>query len=185
MLKAAIVTLVVGLAIGILGHRYYTDSVEKMTDSSGKKLTQLETVGAINFQLPRLNGELFELSSLKGKVVLLNFWATWCAPCAEEFPSLLSLAERYKGEVVIVAVTIDENKQDIENFVKAFKGNAEHLIVVRDVDKKIADSYGTSKLPETYIFNRQFKLARKIASSVNWTSPEAIETFESLLKQIN
>ena len=109
-----------------------------------------------------------DLSKLRGKVVVLNLWASWCAPCIEELPSLLAL-QRQMPELVIVAVSID---QDPDVYHRFLEKNHVNLVTVRDADQRVNALYGTAQIPETYVIDRQGILRRKFVSAQDWTSPE-------------
>src|SRR5689334_3491236 len=92
------------------------------------------------------------LSHFRGQVVVLNFWATWCAPCVEEIPSLVEMQRRMKPKgVTVVAVSVDVDEKAYQQFVKDHNVN---LITVRDPSGKSNELYGTFKFPETYIIDR-------------------------------
>ncbi len=109
-----------------------------------------------------------DLSRLRGKVVLLNLWASYCAPCIEELPSLLAL-QRQMPDLVIVAVSID---QDPDVYHRFLEKNHVNLVTVRDEDQRVNALYGTAQIPETYIIDREGVLRRKFVSAQDWTSPE-------------
>ena len=117
-----------------------------------------------------------DLSKLRGKVVLLNFWASWCPPCIEELPTLMELHRRMP-DVVIVAVSIDE---DAEKYQKFLTKNHVDLLTVRDPSQKIETMYGTVQIPETYVIDRDGMLRRKFVSAQNWTSPEIMDYLAKL-----
>src|SRR4051794_22991375 len=83
-------------------------------------LNELEKTGVPNFTLKTLDGKDVSVTDFKGKVLLINLWATWCAPCVKEFPSLKNLVEKFGGKVVVLAVSHDHDREDIDTFVKAF-----------------------------------------------------------------
>lgn len=112
------------------------------------------------------------LNQYRGQVVLVNFWATWCPPCVEELPSLMSLQERMKGRgLVVVGVSIDVDGDAYHRFLKVHNIN---FVTVRDPEQKVASMYGTSGWPETYIIDRQGVLRRKFVGPVDWNAPDVI-----------
>ena len=143
-------------------------------------LTKMETDGVPDFMLKRTDGTDFKLSSLKGKTLVVNFWASWCNPCVEEFGSMVKLAERTKGDVVVVAVSTDENRADIEPFLKIFGLPKPGFEVLWDKDKKIMNEYGVGKIPESYIVRPDFTLARKIIGVEKWDSDDAVKFFKMI-----
>ena len=109
-----------------------------------------------------------DLSKLRGRVVVLNLWATWCAPCIEELPSLLAL-QKQMPELAIVAVSMD---QDPDVYKRFLVDHHVDLLTVRDEDQKVNALYGTVQIPETYIIDKQGVLRRKFIGAQVWTSPE-------------
>ena len=145
-------------------------------------LSRLEKVGASDFVLPSVTDKrLVSLSEFKGDITIVNFWATWCAPCVEEFGSMLELVDEFQGQVKILAISMDDNKKDIINFMKAFEVSTPNLVVLHDLGQELAKEWGTLKLPESYILNQEHKLIRKVASTANWSSPSVFHYFSSLL----
>ncbi|MBZ5629906.1 MAG: TlpA family protein disulfide reductase [Acidobacteriia bacterium] len=112
------------------------------------------------------------LHDYKGKVVVLNFWATWCPPCVEEMPSLVQMQSRLKDQgVTVLAVSLDVDENAYNKFLKDH--NVE-LLAVRDPNQKSNALYGTFKFPETYIIDRQGVVRRKFIGPVDWTQPEIV-----------
>jgi cytochrome c biogenesis protein CcmG/thiol:disulfide interchange protein DsbE len=107
---------------------------------------------ARDFDAQTMKGESVKLSQLRGKVVLLDFWASWCEPCKRELPLLAKMAPRLKEKgVEIVAVNIDDNKQNAAEFLRSHGVN---LTVVYDKDHKIVGSYEPPKMPSSFIIDR-------------------------------
>ena len=117
-----------------------------------------------------------DLSRLRGKIVLLNFWATWCAPCIDELPSLMEL-QRRMPQVEVIAISRDEDPDAYQRFLKKYQVD---LHTVRDPSLKVQDLYGTVQIPETYVIDKQGVLRRKFVSAQNWTSPEIMEYLAKL-----
>ncbi len=114
------------------------------------------------------------LHDLKGEVVVLNFWATWCPPCVEEMPSLVAMQRQLKDKgVQVLAVSIDVDQKAYEKFLK---DHGVDLLTVRDPDQKASTMYGSFKWPETYIIDRKGVVRRKFIGAVDWTHPE-IESY--------
>ncbi len=179
--------LIIVLVLSILAYFGIQKAKEKanFSENADQEITlidRLEKDGATMFSAKRLDGSLFSLDSVKGKVVILNFWASWCDPCVREFPSMLKLVEHFKGEIVLVAVSNDNSKQDVDNFVKAMGGAKPHVEIVWDEDYKIAGMFGTSKLPESFLFNKELRLVRKIVGIDDWYTKDAIEYMDRLIK---
>jgi len=118
------------------------------------------------------------LSQLRGKVVILNFWATWCTPCNEELPSLMDMQERMRNRgVVVLGVSIDVDNDAYHRFLKLRNVN---FLTVRDPEQKVAAMYGTAGWPETYIIDRQGVMLRKIIGPINWNAPEITQFLSKL-----
>jgi cytochrome c biogenesis protein CcmG, thiol:disulfide interchange protein DsbE len=118
------------------------------------------------------------LHDFKGQVVVLNFWATWCAPCVEEMPSLVEMAQQVKPKgVTVLGVSIDVDQDAYHNFIKQ---HGVEFLTVRDPDQKSSALYGTTGWPETFIIDRQGVLRRKFVGPVNWKDPEIVQYITSL-----
>jgi peroxiredoxin len=118
------------------------------------------------------------LQGLRGQVVVLNFWATWCPPCVEEMPSLVQMQRQMKDKgVTVLAVSLDEDARQYRTFLEK---NHVDLLTVRDPQQKSNELYGTFKFPETYIIDRQGVLRRKFIGAVDWTKPDIIEYLAKL-----
>ena len=128
-----------------------------------------------------LNGKPLNLSDLKGKVVLLNFWATWCPPCREEIPSMMKLNSAMAGKPFqMVAVSIDEGgRPAIESF---FKTSGFSLPAYTDPDNRAAKAYGITGVPETFIIDKNGILIKKVVGPMAWDSPDVLSYLDGLTK---
>ena len=145
---------------------------------------------AKNFSLPLINGEMRDLTHYRGKVVIINFWASWCVPCLEEMPSLERLYQKFKDSgLVVLGIGIDDTAQALEEFQKKL-GITFPILV---------DSKGTLKLPysirgypETFIVDRKGKIVlfmdpdtnqpvTKVIGPRDWDSPEVMGRIKKLL----
>ncbi|HVA01110.1 MAG TPA: TlpA disulfide reductase family protein [Terriglobia bacterium] len=133
---------------------------------------------APGFSLPRIPSGNLSLADFRGKVVVLNFWATWCPPCVAETPSLEAFAAKVQDRgVVVLSVSVDEDSAVLQKFVEAY-----HLTypVARNPNRGVPARYGTFKFPETYIIDRGGRVADKIVGPTDWTDPRMIAFVESL-----
>jgi thiol-disulfide isomerase/thioredoxin len=148
---------------------------------AGSVSKAVEGGAAPDFTVKDLDGKEVTLSSLKGSVVLVNFWATWCPPCKEEIPSMIKLNQAMAGKAFrMLAISIDEGgKEAIDNF---FKGNKD-LPVYLDTDAKAAQTYGTTGVPETFIVDKQGVIQKKIVGGMDWSAPEVIAYMDELQKR--
>ncbi|MDE3199625.1 MAG: TlpA family protein disulfide reductase [Acidobacteriota bacterium] len=116
------------------------------------------------------------LANYRGKVVLLNFWASWCGPCVAELPSLLQL-HRADPKLVILAISIDEDPNAYSNFIKQRHVD---LITVRDPNQTVPSMYHTDMWPETYLIDRKGIIRRKFIGAQDWSDPEIRQYINSL-----
>ncbi len=176
--------IVLGLSIG--GGWIYVQSTTFETQAlpeSYKILDNLEEDGIYQGEdliIKNLEGKELKLSAFKGKVVILSFWATWCAPCVEEFPSFIKLMDEFPENVVVIAISHDDDEQDVREFVGAFKGFRENLILTMDKEKQLSDAFGVDRLPEGFIFDQKGMLQKKIIGIQDWASPSALQFFNIL-----
>ncbi len=112
------------------------------------------------------------LHDFRGKVVVLNFWATWCPPCIEEMPSLVAMQRQLGDQVTVLAVSTDVNADDYQRFVQSRKLQ---LLTVRDGAQKSNALYGTFGFPETYVIDGHGIVRRKFIGPVEWTKPEIVD----------
>jgi peroxiredoxin len=135
---------------------------------------------AADFTVPGLTGGPLRLSDLKGKVVFLNFWATWCPPCKEEMPSMERLYRRYKDKgFTILAVSIDANTAAVAPFVKWLK-----LTFPIGLDPKmtVANQYSVRGLPSTFLIDKRGAIAAVAIGPRDWDGKAAHAAIESLLR---
>ncbi|MFQ5464489.1 MAG: TlpA disulfide reductase family protein [Thermodesulfobacteriota bacterium] len=134
----------------------------------------------IDFTLPDLDGYPTKLSDFKGKVVFLNFWATWCKPCEDEMPSMQMLYETLEGEPFeIVAVSVDSESADVvKEFVEKYGIT---FTVLHDRKGRVKETYKTTGVPETFIVDQNGYVAEKFWGPRDWTEPDSIRTINDLL----
>jgi cytochrome c biogenesis protein CcmG, thiol:disulfide interchange protein DsbE len=131
-----------------------------------------------------LEGKPQHLSDLRGKIVVLNFWASWCPPCKDETPGLNSLQKHIAPRnALVLGVSADE---DPNAYAKFLRSEGVVFPTYRDPTTKgstsnIARAYGTSLYPETYIIDRRGKIARKFVGFQQWDSPDMLAYFDSIL----
>ncbi|MGZ3721334.1 MAG: TlpA family protein disulfide reductase [Bdellovibrionales bacterium] len=163
--------------------KYYWNFLTKgmRPSQSTIRLNELERDGVPDFTLPDMNGKPVSLSQFKNKAVLVNLWASWCGPCVKEFPSLKRLVEHYKGQLVVLAVSHDHSREDLDSFVKTFGGVPLDFVIVWDKERTTSELFGTDQLPETYILSKDHKLVRKVAGEQLWDEPRALSFFSGVL----
>lgn len=152
--------------------------------------TGLEAIGiqairrdiqAESFALSTLGGPSVSLSDYRGRVVLLNFWATWCAPCVLEMPSIQTLYDTYQEQgLEVVAVNVQEDRDIVAAFVE------EHgfsFPILLDSNGRTTSTYAVRGLPTSYLIDRTGKLIGLKVGFHLWDEPEVIDTFERLLEE--
>ena len=138
---------------------------------------------APDFALEDLSGKRISLRSLRGKVVFLNFWATWCIPCRQEMPTMEKLHREFKRQdLEVVAINIKENKKEVRKF---FDELGLTFISLLDKDGKVSEEYGAWSIPLSYFINRKGEFIGKVIGSREWDSKEARAFFRELLQEKN
>lgn len=137
---------------------------------------------APSFSLSNNQGRL-SLEQFRGRVVVLNFWASWCPPCIEETPSLIALGSQLQNRgIVLLAISEDESERDYERFVSDHNLSAS-MVVARDDKRSIAPRYGTYVYPESYVIDQNGVIRRKFIGAVDWSKPEIMESLLRLQSQ--
>jgi len=137
-------------------------------------------ISAPDFNLMDLEGKLVSLQDLRGRVVFLNFWATWCPPCRLEMPTMEKLHKEFSNEgMVILAINYREAPEEIKAF---FKEHRLTFAALLDTEGKIFDLYKAWSLPTTYIINKNGKIVGKVIGYRDWHSQEARAFFRQLLE---
>lgn len=133
------------------------------------------------FSFTDLSGKSHDMKDFDGQVTLINFWATWCAPCVVEFPKLITLAETHP-DITIIALSSDISDEKIKTFLTKIPNPPKNFIIARDPKRKITtDIFQTFKLPETLIISASGKISKKIVGDTEWNGKE-IENLLSSLK---
>ena len=133
-----------------------------------------------NFTLKTKDGRVITLSNYRGKVVILNFWATWCTPCISEIPSLNQLGASLKGEnFEIIAVSLDTSWSDVEELFTQL--GAPKFTVVLDEDGHVANRFGTQQVPESFIIDQKGVVIKKIIGAIDWDSNDTRHMIKLLL----
>jgi len=144
-----------------------------LRDSSAK-----EGGRAPDFSIQTDQGTTVTAHSFGGKVLVLNFWATWCPTCVQEIPSLNEFQKRFASSgVVVVAISVDKNEQKYKKFLERIPVSFE---TARDPDMDVNNEYGTFQFPETYII-KDGRIMRKFPNAENWLSDDMTQYVQSLL----
>lgn len=181
-LKALGAVVVVGAILAGLGYKLQT-SYFHPPENDAVETDVPDRLPSVVF--PRWHGGALNSEDLRGQVVILNFWATWCGPCVEEIPSLIRLTKELKSQIRIIALSNDDNREEVVAFLKSFP-EIESSGIEIVFDKKIRDdlvkTFKVGRLPESFVFNSDGKMIRKVLGGIDWASPEAIEYLRGLAK---
>jgi thiol-disulfide isomerase/thioredoxin len=155
------------------------------------------SVPAPALDLEGVDGRPVSLAALKGRVVFVNFWATWCPPCLEEMPTMVALgqalAAKHPGKFTMVAVSVDEGWEPVREYLHAppfFGPERTGLTVALDPDQKVTQAFYCAarggncpdlKFPETYIVDREGRLVSFVVGPRDWSDPAAFAFLESLI----
>jgi len=130
--------------------------------------------------LKRFGGGETQLSAIPAKVVMVNFWATWCPPCRAEMPSMERLYQKLKGQgLVVLGVDLQEDAKSVQKFVEEHKLTFPILL---DSDGRVGTTYGARSIPTTYIIGRDGSALGGTVGGREWDSPEMIAFFTRLLQ---
>ncbi|MEW6001474.1 MAG: TlpA disulfide reductase family protein [Nitrospirota bacterium] len=146
------------------------------------EIKNIESLKAPEFVLKDLNGNIYNSSDLRGSVLFINFWASWCEPCLEEMPSIENLYDHFKNDnhFRMFAVLY---RDDYQKAIGYMKENDFHFPVFLDNGENAARSFGITGVPETYIIDKKGILRGKVIGPEEWNSPEAITFISNLLKE--
>lgn len=143
-------------------------------------IAKAEGLEPANFTLKKLNGKEVSLSDYRGKVVFLNFWATWCPPCRGEMPSMEKLYQKFKGkDFVMLAVSLREKEKTVEKFVQK---NGLTFPVLLDPRGKAGGDYMVSSIPTTYLIDKQGKIIGRAIGGRDWANENSFNLFSALLE---
>ena len=136
---------------------------------------------APDFKLQDNNGNMVTLSDLRGKVVMVNFWATWCPPCRAEMPSMEKLNNAMAGDdFVMLAINIEENGRSA---VAEFLKRTPHTFpILYDEKAVVQKQYGVYKFPESFVIRKDGIIDDKVIGAIDWAHPETITYFKELTK---
>ncbi len=136
---------------------------------------------APGFTLPNMKGDSVSLADYRGKVVVLNFWASWCPPCRAEMPSMEQLYKKMKGnDFELLAVNVEKNgRPAVTDFIKKIPVS---FPVLLDDTQHVSGLYQVSGLPQTVIINKQGEIVQQFTGGRDWNSPEIREYITSLMK---
>jgi peroxiredoxin len=134
---------------------------------------------APDFTLANLSGQKVRLADLRGKVILLNFWASWCPPCREEVPSLAKLNAAMSGkDFQMLAVSIEQGGMEaVEGY---FRSTGVRLPALVDPGGKVGKTFGITGVPETFVIDKQGVIRKKVVGPIDWSEPSVIQYLQEL-----
>ena len=160
-----------------------TKSTESTPQPGGEEPPKMAKVGftAPDFKLKNIKGDLISLQSLRGKVVLVNFWATWCEPCRSEMPSMEDLYRSFNHrDFQILAVSSDEDGlRSVKPFEEQYRFSFPILL---DDTLQINDLYGVRSIPTSVIVDRQGIITNRFFGAVDWNDPRQKQLVEQMIK---
>ncbi|HEY3826725.1 MAG TPA: TlpA disulfide reductase family protein [Bryobacteraceae bacterium] len=134
---------------------------------------------APDFSIKADNGKTVTARDFGGKLLILNFWATWCQPCVQEVPSLDRLEQELGSKgLVVLGVSEDKDPKAYQDFLARFHVT---YMTARDPAITIKPKYGTVQIPESYLIDNNGKVVEKIVGEANWSSTQMVEHVQSLL----
>ena len=174
----AAVVVVTGLTlVALSGHRGARIAV-----NSGQSEAPVAAGSqAANFNLETLDGTTVSLESLRGKVVFLNVWATWCEPCREEMPSMQTLYNDFKSNKDFVMLAVSQDTKGRAAVAPYVAKNGYHFTVLLDPENKLMDTYTVSRVPETFIIDRKGQIVAHHMGAFDWSRPDVRDALQQLL----
>ncbi|MBI5937326.1 MAG: TlpA family protein disulfide reductase [Betaproteobacteria bacterium] len=131
--------------------------------------------------LPALNGDKFDFRQLRGKVVLVNFWATWCPPCRQEMPSMQRLNDKLAGKpFAILGINVGETPAQVNAFLKIVPVD---FPIVLDEKGTNLNAWQVFAFPTSYLIDKQGRIRYGLFGSIEWDEPEAVQAIEGLLAE--
>ncbi len=155
-------------------------SIASWAIQPGKGMQELEKKPvAPDFSLKDIDGTIYNKADFAGKVVVVNFWATWCPPCRAEMPSMQRAWKNIleKEGMVMLAIDVGEGEDAIFEFTSVYKADFPILL---DEDSSVAESWGVNGLPTTYVMDTQGRLVYRAIGGREWDQPELIEKLRAL-----
>ena len=137
---------------------------------------------AANFKLEALDGSTVSLEQLKGKVVFLNIWATWCGPCREEMPSMETLYDELRPNRDFVMLAVSQDTKGRLVVAPYVEKNGYHFKVLLDPENKVGEAYDVSGVPETFIIDREGRIVAHHMGAFDWSRPDVKDALKQLLE---
>lgn len=134
---------------------------------------------APDFSITADDGRVLSRSNFGGRLLVLNFWATWCSPCIQEMPSLDQFHKTFAGSgVVVLGISVDRSEQAYRAFLRQTRVT---FLTARDPEARISADYGTFKFPETYVIDGSGQVVQKVIGATDWTDGRMVNQIKALL----
>ncbi len=165
---AAVTTLVASIAAGFIFWSWRTDP---------------HSLTGLLANRPAVDGRLAWPLAADADVIIVNFWATWCAPCIQETPSLFRLVAGDK-KIILISISEDDSPKELQKFLGLYPGSqAANVFVVHDLDRRLAKSMAVTSYPTSYIFPVTMLDGQRIEGPVNWESPPVRDLIEKIRRR--
>jgi thiol-disulfide isomerase/thioredoxin len=165
-------------ALGLLLGGKAADAREHLFDAMG--MAKVPAKAAPNFTLSTVDGQQISLDQYRGKVVFLNFWATWCIPCREEMPALEQLHQTYHSQdLTILSIDLKENADQVKVF---FQKHGLSFPALLDQDGSVFRDYLVAGMPTTYLIGRDGTLLARGVGGRDWKRAEALQLIQELIR---
>ncbi len=165
-------------ALGLLLGGKAADAREHLFEAMG--MSKVPPKAAPDFTLPTANGQQVSLQHYRGKVVFLNFWATWCIPCREEMPALERLHQTYQAQdLAVISIDLKETAEQVKAF---FEKHSLSFPALLDQDGSVFRDYLVAGMPTTYLIGRDGMLLARGVGGRDWTRAEALQLIKELIK---
>ncbi len=152
------------------------------TLAQAKELKPYDGEALPDFTLGDMGGKMHTLSQYRGKVVMVNFWATYCGPCIKEIPSMANLKKKLAGKPFeILAIDMAEEKSDVQAFMQRHKIEVNFPILL-DMEGGVIEQWMVSAVPTTFIVGPQGKIHYALYGAIEWDSDEVVKTIQGLMK---
>ncbi len=180
-LVAAIVVMTGLTLVALSGHRGARIATTSPETAAQSPATVAAGSRAADFKLETLDGQTVSLQSLRGKVVFLNVWATWCGPCREEMPSMQTLYDDFKGNKDFVMLAASQDTSGRSVVASYVAKNGFHFTILLDPENKISETYDVSGVPETFIIDRKGQIVAHHMGAFDWSRPDVKDALQQLL----
>ena len=172
-------TLLITIALIGYGLTVYFDGSKPPNTATNTRIIAQDNEPLADFKFTDLSGESHSLKDFQGKIVIINFWATWCAPCVVEFPALLKIAAANQDKVVLIALSSDVGETEIRTFLAKQSEPATNVYIAPDREDLTLKMFGVNRLPETLITDRDLKKREKLIGA-EWASEALQKIIDSL-----